>query len=367
MKHFILKISFGILVLAPGSLGAVTQYYKDTIGFTRSQLRLKSSLNLPLQAKTENIKIPLRKLKIRALKSAKDERIDPVQIYVPRDHQEIRKIAKKIARRKYRRKVEDLLIEKIKKQGPSNRKRVRIDLAKSDLKYVRLSQIADVMSQEHRDVRINTKDLNRNRSLRSQFLSQIRFFLDIKQRKQIIKKLKSGQDLSVEDDLLPRFAEKMVKKFIVYRGPNCFHAALAFHDQAMTRSPAINVKEEPGYHRAMINYDELWRVINRHFYEVDPQKSPLKYGDMLVFFSTPRNAVEPIDFRWIRHTSTYLFSNFTFSKGSKSPNTPYTVKTLDDEWKTWSSYAKNLGVKVYRRNSQIISKIPPTDLVDWIY
>lgn len=356
-----------LFVFQPRSSRAVTQYYQDKIGFTRSELALKSSLNLPLSVKEEEIRIPIRKLKIRALKSGKDERIDPVQIYVPKDMLKIKQLAKKISRRGQFDKVETLLLEKLKKQGPNNKEKVRVDLNIPDLKLMRLSQIAEVMSREHQNVVVKTKELNQDHELRAEFLSQIRLFLDKAQRRKIIRKLKASEDLLLENDLMPSFAEKMVRKFIVYRGPNCFHAALAFHDQAMTKAPTINVKEEPGYHRAMINYDELWRVINRHFYEVDPKKSPLKYGDMIVFFSVPRGPTEPIDFRWIRHTATYLFGNYTFSKGSKSPNTPYSVKTLSQEWKTWQTFSKNLGVKIFRRNSQTIGKIPPLDLTDWIY
>ena len=171
----------------------------------------------------------------------------------------------------------------------------------------------------------------------------------------------------LDRDLLTPFARKMVGKFLVFRGPNCFHAALAFHSQKITSSPLVNVKEEQGYHRAMINYDELWRAINRHFYRVDPKTSQLKYGDMVVFFDVPENPGPEVNFRWIRHTATYLFGPYTFSKGSKSPDTPYTVKTLADEWDTWRGFSKNLGVQIYRRNSAKVRGMPPGDVTDWIY
>ena len=45
-------------------------------------------------------------------------------------------------------------------------------------------------------------------------------------------------------------------------------------------------------------------------------------------------------YTWIKHTATYLYSDYTFSKGSKSANTAYTIKTLDEEW------ARKLGVDV---------------------
>ena len=74
-----------------------------------------------------------------------------------------------------------------------------------------------------------------------------------------------------------------------------------------------------------------------------------------------------VNFKWIRHASTYLFNSYTFSKGSKSPNSPYIVGTLSDEWQTWKKFTKNLGIKVFRRNQNHVKKRPPKDLVDWIY
>ena len=90
---------------------------------------------------------------------------------------------------------------------------------------------------------------------------------------------------------------------------------------------------------------------------------------MVVFFNLPDdwNESMPVSYRWIRHTATYLFGPYTFSKGSKSPDTPYSVKTVGEEWATWLEYSRSLGVKVYRRNQKITKNKLPEDLVDWIY
>ncbi len=161
---------------------------------------------------------------------------------------------------------------------------------------------------------------------------------------------------------------RLVKKFLTSRGPNCFHAALAFQGPQLTRSPLINVKEEDGYHRAMINYDELWRALSLEFYEINPVHTPLKYGDVLVFLDVPKTAATgATNFRWIRHAATYLFNGYTFSKGSKSPNTPYTVKTLEEEWQTWKRYSAQLGVRVYRRSFDAVPAMPPKDMNEWLY
>ena len=94
-------------------------------------------------------------------------------------------------------------------------------------------------------------------------------FLTKKQKRRLRNKLRSNRPLSLGNDLLPNFARKRLKKYLIHRGPNCFHVALSFQDERITKSPKVNIKQEKGYHPAMINYDELWRAINSYFYEVD--------------------------------------------------------------------------------------------------
>jgi hypothetical protein len=60
------------------------------------------------------------------------------------------------------------------------------------------------------------------------------------------------------------------------------------------------------------------------------------------------DVTKPADWHWIKHAATYLFDDYTFSKGSNSPDTPYTVKTLDEEWDAWDHRSAHLGLKVFR-------------------
>jgi hypothetical protein len=356
------------LAIAHTDIHAITQYKKSPIPFTTSLSDLKTSIYLPVEDKKEQITIPVKNLKMRASKSKKDERVDPVQVYIPTSDEGIRAITGKLARQGQEKAAEMILRQKKAKFGKPNQKKISIDLSKEDLRYFDLKAISNFMARSHHKVHINTKLLNQYPAVRSKLLQQIKPFLSRNDRAKIVRKFKTNEKLSLEDHLLPRFARKMVKKFLIYRGPNCFHAALAFHDRDLTRSPAVNVKREPGYHEAMINYDELWRAINKHFYEVNPKKSALKYGDMLVFFAINQSSFnEPVNFRSIRHAATYLMGQYTFSKGSKSPNTPYTIKTLVEEWETWQRYTNKLGLRVYRRNSPSINEPAPSDLIDWIY
>jgi hypothetical protein len=117
----------------------------------------------------------------------------------------------------------------------------------------------------------------------------------------------------------------------------------------------------------MINYDELWRVLQRSFYEVDPLKSDMQYGDMIVFFETKDSNSGAVDFKTLRHAATYLLGGYVFAKGSKSANSPYLVRTLGEEWDTWTKYTKRLGVKVFRRNLKHVTNAIPADPIDWVY
>ncbi|NRA67818.1 MAG: hypothetical protein HRU19_25280 [Pseudobacteriovorax sp.] len=355
-----------LAIFLPNTSFGVTEYKPSVIPFTTNTDRLKSSLALPLVSKEKRIKIPVKKLKIRGQKFSKDDRVEPIQLYVNRDKSLLDQTVKNVAAKGKEAKVRVFLEVEIDKNNKKS-SRILVDIPKAEIKHFNLKGVGKAMARKHYNVTLLTETLNKDPKLRKDFLDQIKLFLSKSQRSKIAKKIKSDEDLVVHRDLLPKFPRKMAKRFISYRGPNCFHAALAFHGQRITRSPAVNVKEEKGYHRAMINYDELWRAINRHFYEVDPAKSELKYGDMLVFFNLPKNNPGYVNFRWIRHTATYLFGAYTFSKGSKSPNTPYSIKTVADEWETWQKYTSKLGLKVFRRANKVIKNKPPKDLTDWIF
>ena len=98
----------------------------------------------------------------------------------------------------------------------------------------------------------------------------------------------------------------------------------------MTKSHRVNIKEEKGYHSAMINYDELWRAINSYFYEVDVTKAKLKYGDLVVFSTFQRTLLKKQisgGFVTLLHTSLMTI----LSQRDQNPNSPYTIKTLSDD------------------------------------
>jgi len=360
------------LVWFSTSAFSVTLHYDNKKPYLTDVTVFSTKLSLSVSDRVHDIKMPMNKMKTRLLKSPSNDAIEPLQILMRDDVAQFTNNAEKLA------KVgsEEQLAEYFSKQWKSSKpykpgaQSRNVVISREAYELVDKRALADLFARTHHEVIIQTDELRKNRKLRREFFSQLRPFFSKKQRRKLMSKIRTGHPIRVDTELLSEFAAKMIRKYTVYRGPNCFHAALAFHSPKITSSSRINVKEEVGYHRAMINYDELWRAINSHFYEINPEVSSLKYGDMLVFFDLPEGAedeVAPTDFRWIRHAATYLFGGYTFSKGSKSANTPYSVRTLVEEWQTWKKYTKKLGIKVFRRSQKSVKKQPPKDLDDWLY
>ena len=352
---------------------AVTQFTKKRLPFLFDITTFTTTLSLPVTDHVDTVKMDEDHLETRLQKSDADETIEPLTILMSDDDSSIAAMAEKLALAEQEDTLADFLRKSLKSAKPlkPGQSTKTVIINKEAFPLLDKKAFTDLFSKTHHDLTVTTAEMKQDSRLRGELMRQLSPFFKKRERQALIQKILKGEPLRLDQELLPEFAKKMVRKYIVFRGPNCFHAALAFHSPQMTSSSLINVKKESGYHRAMINYDELWRAINRNFYEVNPDKMPLKYGDMLVFFDVPKEAEDdlerPVDFRWIRHTATYLFSGYTFSKGSKSPNTPYTVRTLSEEWKTWKHFTKNLGIKVFRRSQKTVKQHPPMDLADWIY
>ncbi|MES2743860.1 MAG: hypothetical protein V4655_00475 [Bdellovibrionota bacterium] len=350
-----------------GPLPAVTDYEPTTIPFSRELSDFKASLTPAVQDDLEKITIPLKKIRLRLANPKKDPTIEPIALMVSRSESGLQSMAEKLAAAGKKEELSQRLLAKIKKAGPSAKDSIRVEFDAEDAPLLNLKALAKELAKENHVVRLNSRELLSEKGGWDELKEQLSYVLSKDQMAKIQKKVRSGSDLSLDDDLLPPFSKRMAGKFIVYRGPNCFHASLSFFDQQLPKNPEVNIKEEEGYHRSMINYDELWRVISNQFYEIDPRNAPLKYGDLLVYFQVPETPSKHINFKWIRHTSVYLFGPYVYSKGSKSPNTPYTVKTLGEEWKVWQDMVpKALGMRIYRRGSDANARLPQSR-DDWIY
>jgi hypothetical protein len=366
------------LVLAAAALAApraaaVTQYRSNKLPFLFDLNGFMTTLALPVTDLVEMVRIPDDIVRERLEKAKDQESIEPLDVLIADDEAQVVALAERIALPGKLEDVAGYLRSELKRASehgaPGAMKTIEIrgDIFNS----IDKAQFVELFAKPHHNLTLSTIEMRDDGKLRRDFMDQLTPYFDKAARKQILAKIGRGEPIRVDTELLPEFARKMVRHFVPYRGPNCFHAALAFQSPQLTASSLINVKEEHGYHRAMINYDELWRVLSRSFYEVNPERQALKYGDVLVFFDVPKSvaaaSAKAIDFRWIRHTATYLFGGYTFSKGSKSANTPYLVRTLGEEWKTWKRFTNNLGVKIFRRSAKEMAPKPPRDLADWIY
>lgn len=326
----------------------------------------QASLQLPLRGEEKHLKISDKILKVRTQASS-DERVEQLNLSVPAQPDEMREMVERLAKPNKSGALLDAISVASQSLPAQSDGTKKIRITKKMLPWMDSQKLnAHFPQKSHQELTLMSKDLDSEGG--RVLLSQLKDYFTTDELDEFMKKLKIGAEISIDRQMLPKFARKMIGKFTPYRGPNCFHAALAFQSEQLPRSMFINVKKEPGYHRAMINYDELWRAIQANFYEIDPQKSALKYGDMLVFFELPKDASDQRPyFKWIRHAATYLFGSYTFSKGSKSADSPYSIKTLAEEWRTWRGYTKNLGLKVFRRASKDARTVPPHESLDWIY
>ncbi len=366
---------------------SVTNYStKKNAPFVFDVTEIKRGLSLPVKEKQEMLVLPQKHIELRVKKSVDDETVEPLYLRLENDPIYINKLSAQIAKPGQVELLARTLKERLDKIGATvntnddskqnenqntNQNYVKskdIRITEDLLAMMEPKSVGIVFEKSHMKLTLTEGALRKNKALRRSLLKQLRPFLSSNEYKHLLKKVKDGSRLVVDEDLLPRFAKKMVRKYTIYRGPNCFHSSLAFQSPLLPSSSLVNVKIEQGYHRSMINYDELWRVLNLNFYEIDPRESPLQYGDTIVFFDVPEGAdLSNPDFKWMRHAASYLFGNYTFSKGSKSPNTPYSVKTLDEEWQTWQRFSKKVAVKIYRRSTKEASKRPVKTLVDWLY
>lgn len=359
-----MKRIFSVLVLIFCSLffryGTAKSEILKKNSFITNIKKLRRGLHLPIKDSLEEIKISYSKIKSRVMRFRSDSRVEPVKIRVR--EKSLMLLSERLARRGHT----IYLYQEIKKSLPSNIIPKEIIVTPEILRYIDRQKLTKMFSAHHHRLVAFPQKLDNKE--KSSLLQELKYFFPARELKKIKKKIIKSPSLIVDKDLLPEFAAKMVRRYTIFRGPNCFHAVLAFQDPAFPKSVFMNVKKELGYHRAMINHDELWRALQENFYEVQPHTSKLNFGDIIVFFKIPEDNTEMFpSYRWLKHTAVYLFNNYTFSKGSKSSNSPYTVKTLGEEWKVWKRILQNPAIKVFRRDSHKLNKKFTANLKDWLY
>lgn len=355
--------------------------YKVTSGYWSWGIAgIKSSIKLPVQARTHRLTIPTSYLLTRAQNYQLDERIEPVYVNLKAPFKQSENAFVKAYARSPK---HALSLLQYLRQKPAGilRQRKRHVQAISSQKIILNRQALDLINlekfrQKYRtqsyDLSIETKQDKSFASSSSarMLLEQTKVFLDSRTWSRLQSKIREGRPIKVSQDLLPPFARKVIQRYSLYRGPNCFHTAMAFQEEAMLTMSHTNLRQEVRHHHLMINHDELWHILNWYFYEINPLNTPLNYGDVIVFFDVPtqRKPTPPAKYGWIVHASAYLFEGYVFSKGSKSPNTPYSIKTLAGEWQGWSRRTSNLAVKVFRRSfKDIRRKSPVVSRSSWLY
>lgn len=339
-----------------------TTYYQNPDKFVRGLDVPVSDQMVPILMPTEMFDARLKSV---GKTSPKYTYVEPITLFVPKDQDKRFHFLTQIANHGSAAELFMEVMQHAKESKESEDQKTLIyTFTPESVHLLDVSKYMEMNKKNHHQLSLDARKFPV--AAMQELVAQVRPFLSRNRLNKLKTSVAAGDRISVDTLLLPDFASKVIRQHTAYRGPNCFHAALAFQDSSFVKSPLVNVKEEPGYHPSMINFDELWRVLKVSFYEINPERSPLKYGDMIVFFDVPeKNEYQSVNFHTIRHASTYLFDGYVFSKGSKSANTPYVIRTVAEEWGTWKAFAKNLGVKVYRRNTAKLRDKSVQDLSEW--
>jgi len=328
----------------------------------------RSNLNVPFNVKTIAVTIPEKQISARLSRFKEDPRIEPIQFTISAGEDRILDFAGKIAQPGEKLALANYLSENFSRGETIAGTSLRlVTLTPEAFKLVQPGVVNEFFAKRHHQVSVDSNYFASNPSLVETFIAQLSPFLRKSDLLNVKAKIQDRLPLSLDRDLVPQFARQRIGKHTVFKGPNCFHAALAFQSDQLASSSLINVRDEKGYHRNMLNYDELWRALQLSFYEINPTQTALQYGDMIVFFESDGADMGPVDFKALRHAATYLMGGYVFSKGSKSANSPYIVGTLGEEWETWTKYTNKLGAKVFRRSLKSVTTRPPVDSVDWVY
>lgn len=210
--------------------------------------------------------------------------------YVSNDLKDLEALSKTLAKRGR----EAVLFEKLKKHMHlGEAKKNRIFLSEAALADINMDVlIRKFFTKSHHKIKIDAEELDKDETLKDELLSQVRPFLNFKDVVDIQRKIEEKTFLELDKDLLPPFPRKLVKTYTHFKGPNCFHAALAFQDPLLPKNSVFHPLRHGDYHWQMINHDELWRMLQGAFYEVDAQNTPLKFGDIVVFFDKPKSPIE---------------------------------------------------------------------------
>lgn len=366
--RFILFILYLKLFFFTNSLYPVSNPSRYIKGKQYSLEDLNYSLNIPTLVQKGTVTLSQKILSKRLHLSKKIPEVEPIYLFVKKNKSNIKNWIKFVGQPKHLSKIEKIILRKIKANKYSSmgdHLKIIIDLKL--IKYLDKKKLANQFKKKHNQIFIENRFLKYNKKHLKAFLRQISPYHSQGHLKKIKSKIFQNDYLDFSRYILPTFAKKNLKKFTPFKGPNCFHAALSFHSEDYGKSKKFNIKKERNHHNMMINYDELYRILYLDFRELNPKKHDLKFGDIIVFFDKePATRRDELYFKWMKHTLVYLFNDFTFSKGSKSANTPYTIKTLKQEWNTWKRLTRNMKLKVFRRKPAKVIQNNSNNSSSWL-
>ena len=207
---------------------------------------LKPSLSLEIEGQKKKYIKPSKKIlhkRIMSYKSIKE--IEPVIILVRNKEDYIEKIARKYFHHSSFGFITHHIKENFNKLPLYKKTESRqLIISSKLLPHSNIENIQKKYQTDHLEVILDTEQFYSDKKKYSKLIQQARPFLSKKRIKQIHRIIKNKSLLKLEKHLLPKFPKRVLTKFTKFRGPNCFHTALAFQNNKFTRSPLYNVKIE---------------------------------------------------------------------------------------------------------------------------
>lgn len=342
------------------SLAKIQAYwFKNTVDF-------KKSLELPIHVEIQKVSPPAQILYQRSQNLLEREDNELPSAYLKNTPEDLLSFVKRVGlpntRQSFLKKLE-------KKYGNFEGDLLKVEIDKELAPFIFFEHLSKLHEVEHYKVFIKGKSLRSDVELLEKLFWELRYFLSKNEMHSLLKQLRHKKYVDIDKYALPAFAKKAVNQYTRFRGLNCFHAALAFQDLSIPSNQRFHPNRLKNYHWRMINHDELWRALQYGFYEINPKDMRLKYGDILVFFDIPPyyTTNRPAKYSWIKHATVYLFNGMTFSKGSKSANTTYTVQPLEEEIRKWRQNTKKFGMKIFRKSQIHVKRLPYLELHNWLF
>ena len=219
---------------------------REMIDWTRSYQDIHQKKVYPFRFQEKKIQVSKKKLFKRMTRSKVNETIEPLNIYVDRKGKDIFKHAEFLADKGHIHSLAKLFKEEHPNAKPlrGDSDKVALTITENMMRHIDVRKMMRRFRQKHYSLELNSRELKASPMHYRSFFEELSPFLRERQIDIIKKKVKRDENVPLDEYLLTDFARKMVGKYILYRGPNCFHASLAFHHLKFARSPFLNINQE---------------------------------------------------------------------------------------------------------------------------